>query len=93
MPHAKAKVVDRHGQTVPIGVRGELWMAGYQLCRGYWENPEKTAEVLVRDERGELWLRTGDEAVIDVDGYCAITGRFKDIIIRGNVPCCQNNPK
>lgn len=83
MPHARVKIVDRANRVVPIGVRGELCVAGYQVCRGYWENPEKTAEVLVRDENGELWLHTGDEAVLDVDGYCTITGRFKDIIIRG----------
>ncbi|KAF2259740.1 acetyl-CoA synthetase-like protein [Lojkania enalia] len=83
MPHARAKIVDHNGRIVPIGVRGELCVTGYQLCRGYWENPEKTNDVLVRDEQGELWLKTGDEAVIDVDGYCTITGRFKDIIIRG----------
>jgi acyl-CoA synthetase (AMP-forming)/AMP-acid ligase II len=83
MPHARVKIVDRENRIVPIGVRGELCVTGYQICRGYWENPEKTAEVLVRDEHGECWLHTGDEAVLDVDGYCTITGRFKDIIIRG----------
>ncbi|KAF1967700.1 acetyl-CoA synthetase-like protein [Bimuria novae-zelandiae CBS 107.79] len=83
MPHARVKIVDRDNRVVPIGVRGELCVAGYQVCRGYWENPAKTAEVLVRDELGEVWLHTGDEAVLDVDGYCCITGRFKDIIIRG----------
>ncbi|KAF1845029.1 acetyl-CoA synthetase-like protein [Cucurbitaria berberidis CBS 394.84] len=83
LPHARVKIVDHDDRVVPIGVRGELCVAGYQVCRGYWENPEKTAELLVRDEQGELWLHTGDEAVLDVDGYCTITGRFKDIIIRG----------
>ncbi|KAF2193547.1 acetyl-CoA synthetase-like protein [Zopfia rhizophila CBS 207.26] len=83
LPHARVKIVDRYDKIVPVGVRGELCVAGYQLQRGYWENPEKTAEAMVRDEQGELWLHTGDEAVIDVDGYCTITGRFKDIIIRG----------
>lgn len=83
MPHARVKIVDHTNRIVPIGVRGELCVAGYQVCRGYWENPAKTAEVLVRDEQGEMWLHTGDEAVLDVDGYCTITGRFKDIIIRG----------
>ncbi|KAI8935545.1 hypothetical protein NX059_008115 [Plenodomus lindquistii] len=83
LPHARVKIVDHDDRVVPIGVRGELCVAGYQVCRGYWENPEKTAELLVRDDQGELWLHTGDEAVLDVDGYCTITGRFKDIIIRG----------
>lgn len=83
LPHARVKIVDHQDHVVPIGIRGELCISGYQVCRGYWENPEKTAELLVRDDQGELWLHTGDEAVLDVDGYCTITGRFKDIIIRG----------
>ncbi|RYN71812.1 putative acyl-CoA synthetase [Alternaria alternata] len=83
LPHARVKIVDHQDRIVPIGVRGELCVAGYQVCRGYWENAEKTAELIVRDEYGEPWLHTGDEAVLDVDGYCTITGRFKDIIIRG----------
>ncbi|OSS54492.1 hypothetical protein B5807_01045 [Epicoccum nigrum] len=83
LPHAKVKIVDHEDRVLPIGYRGELCISGYQLCRGYWENPEKTAELLIRDEHGEMWLHTGDEAVLDVDGYCTITGRFKDIIIRG----------
>lgn len=94
MPHARVKIVDRDNSIMPIGVRGELCVAGYQLCRGYWENPAKSAEVLIRDEQGELWLHTGDEAVLDVDGYCTITGRFKDIIIRGMLAlsCLTTNP-
>lgn len=83
MPHAHAKIVDRNGKVVPIGTRGELCIAGYQLQRGYWLDPEKTSEVMVRDEEGILWLHTGDEGVFDTDGYCTITGRFKDLIIRG----------
>lgn len=83
MPHAYAKIVDRAGQVVPVGERGELWMGGYQLQAGYWNNSEKTAEVMTRDENGMLWLRTGDEAMFNDQGYCTITGRFKDIIIRG----------
>lgn len=86
LPHARAKIIDRKGTVLPIGMRGELCVAGYQLQRGYWENEEKTAEVMIRDEQGVLWLHTGDEAVFDVDGYCTITGRFKDIIIRGTLP-------
>jgi mevalonyl-CoA ligase len=85
MPHAHAKIVDREGRIVPIGERGELHIAGYQLQAGYWKNAEKTAEAMVRDENGLLWLKTGDEAVFHDDGYCTITGRFKDIIIRGTL--------
>lgn len=87
MPHAQAKIVDRDGRTVPVGTRGELCIAGYQLQAGYWNNSEKTNEVMVRDGAGVLWLHTGDEAVFDEDGYCTITGRFKDIIIRGMNIC------
>ncbi|GAB1317373.1 Long chain fatty acid acyl-CoA [Madurella fahalii] len=83
MPHAMAKIVDRDGHIVPVGTRGELCIGGYQLQAGYWNNSEKTNEVMVRDESGVLWLHTGDEAVFDERGYCSITGRFKDIIIRG----------
>ncbi|KAK7428807.1 hypothetical protein QQZ08_004732 [Neonectria magnoliae] len=83
MPHAQAKIVDRDGNIVPIGVRGELCIGGYQLQAGYWNNSEKTSECMIRDASGVLWLHTGDEAVFDENGYCSITGRFKDIIIRG----------
>jgi acyl-CoA synthetase (AMP-forming)/AMP-acid ligase II len=83
MPHAHARIVDRNGNVVPLGVRGELCIAGYQLQAGYWLNPEKTAEAMVHDDDGVLWLHTGDEAVFDAEGYCKITGRFKDLIIRG----------
>lgn len=83
MPHARAKIIDRDGQIVPIGERGELCIGGYQLQAGYWNNSEKTNDCMIRDESGQLWLHTGDEAVFDERGYCSITGRFKDIIIRG----------
>lgn len=87
MPHARAKIVDADGQVVPVGTRGELCIAGYQLQAGYWNNSAKTNEAMVRDAAGVLWLHTGDEAVFDDDGYCTITGRFKDIIIRGTCAC------
>lgn len=90
MPHAQAKIVDRDGNVVPVGTRGELCMAGYQLQAGYWNNSEKTNEAMVRDSAGVLWLHTGDEAVFDEQGYCTITGRFKDIIIRGKSPVSPN---
>jgi long-chain acyl-CoA synthetase len=83
MPHAKAKIIDAQGHIVPVAQRGELCIAGYQLTKGYWNNPEKTAETLVTDSDGVTWLKTGDEAIFDEEGYCTITGRFKDIIIRG----------
>ncbi|EEH39219.2 2-succinylbenzoate-CoA ligase [Paracoccidioides lutzii Pb01] len=84
LPHASAKIINPNtGETVKVGERGELCMAGYQIHKGYWENPEKTAETLIEDEDGTIWLRTGDEAMFNSEGYCSITGRFKDIIIRG----------
>lgn len=83
LPHARAKIIDAQGNIVPIGQRGELCMSGYQLTKGYWHNPEKTAETFITDSEGVKWLKTGDEASFNAEGYCTITGRFKDIIIRG----------
>ena len=83
MPHAKAKIIDTKGNIVPVGQRGELCMAGYQLTKGYWNNPDKTNETFLIDQDSVAWLKTGDEAIFTPEGYCTITGRFKDIIIRG----------
>ena len=77
-PHVELKVVDAGGATVRRG-QGELCARGYALMRGYWADPARTAEIV--DEHG--WLHTGDLATIDDDGYVRITGRLKDIIIRG----------
>lgn len=63
---------------MPPGEVGELWIRGAQLIKGYWNNPEATAAA-IRDG----WLRTGDLARIDADGFCYIVGRAKDMIIRG----------
>lgn len=86
MPHTLAKVVDKHGKILPRGHRGELLVGGYALQKGYWKNEEKTREVMKRDADGVLWMHTGDEVVIDEQGYGHITGRIKDLIIRGNIP-------
>jgi len=85
MPHISAKVVAVATTTaVPVGVRGELCIAGYALSSGYYRAPEKTDETFrVHTDDGRRWLHTGDEAYFDADGHCVITGRFKDIIIRG----------
>lgn len=83
LPHMRAKIVETNGEIVPTGARGELCVAGFALQIGYWQNPEKTAEVMRTDENGIRWMHTGDEAVFDNEGYCRITGRIKDIIIRG----------
>ena len=93
LPHLHAKIIDREGKTVKVGERGELCISGYSLCKGYWKNKRKTDEAMVRDERGVLWLKTGDEAVFNEEGYCTITGRFKDIIIRGEWHCLPGMEK
>lgn len=78
-PHVEVKVVAEDGSTVPAGAVGELWTRGYSVMSGYWDEPEKTAESIA--DGG--WMRTGDLATIDADGYCNIVGRLKDMIIRG----------
>jgi acyl-CoA synthetase (AMP-forming)/AMP-acid ligase II len=85
LPHVEAKIVqvDDRAVIVPIGQRGELVVAGYNVMKGYWGDEARTAEVRVVDEAGKLWMHTGDEAEMDADGYVKITGRIKDLIIRG----------
>ncbi|WP_156511638.1 AMP-binding protein, partial [Rhodococcoides kroppenstedtii] len=79
-PHLEVKIVDPvTGETVPRGEPGELCTRGYSVMIGYWNNPEKTAEA-IDDER---WMHTGDIGVMDDDGYVAVTGRIKDMVIRG----------
>ncbi|PZS24617.1 MAG: AMP-binding protein, partial [Pseudonocardiales bacterium] len=78
-PHQEVKVVDpATGRPVPIGEPGEFCTRGYSVMRGYWNEPEKTAEVL-RDG----WMHTGDLATMDDEGYLNIVGRIKDMVIRG----------
>ncbi|KAF3928247.1 S-dihydroxybenzoyltransferase [Arthrobotrys entomopaga] len=85
MPHTQAKIVDIHDRSkiLPIGEKGELATAGYCLQKYYWGDEERTAEVMVYDEDGTRWMFTGDEAEMDADGFVKITGRIKDLIIRG----------
>ncbi|WP_093268815.1 AMP-binding protein [Saccharopolyspora shandongensis] len=79
-PHLEIKIVDpATGLTVPRGTPGELCTRGYSVMLGYWEQPEKTAEVV----DAARWMHTGDLAVMDEDGYVSITGRIKDMVIRG----------
>ena len=78
-PHVEVKVVDLEGRIVPRGERGELCTRGYSVMLGYWDETEKTADVL--DANG--WMHTGDLATIDDEGYCNIVGRIKDMVIRG----------
>ncbi|EXJ91325.1 hypothetical protein A1O1_04437 [Capronia coronata CBS 617.96] len=85
LPHVEAKVVDPfdHDKILGTGERGELAVHGYLVMKEYWGQPEKTAEVIKIDEDGKVWMHSGDEASIDEDGYVSITGRIKDLIIRG----------
>ncbi|HEY0637408.1 MAG TPA: AMP-binding protein [Pseudonocardiaceae bacterium] len=79
-PHLESKVVDPEtGLTVPRGVPGELCTRGYSVMLGYWEEPDKTAEAI----DAARWMHTGDLAVMDGEGYLNITGRIKDMVIRG----------
>jgi len=78
-PHVQVKLVDSDGNVVPRGERGELLTRGYNVMRGYWDDPERTSECL--DAAG--WMHTGDLATMDEEGYCSIVGRLKDMIIRG----------
>lgn len=79
-PHLEVKVVDpASGRTVPRGEPGELCTRGYSVMLGYWDQPERTAEAV----DAARWMHTGDLAVMDGDGYLSITGRIKDMVIRG----------
>jgi acyl-CoA synthetase (AMP-forming)/AMP-acid ligase II len=75
------KVVDPEGGTLPPGADGELMVRGPMVTRGYYRQPELTAESYLPDG----YFRTGDQARMDEDGYVKITGRIKDLIIRGGV--------
>ncbi|MCY8569964.1 AMP-binding protein [Bacillus haynesii] len=80
LPNVEVKITEPGtNQEVARGVQGELCTRGYHVMKGYYKNPEATAAVI--DEEG--FLHTGDLAVMDEKGYCRITGRLKDMIIRG----------
>jgi fatty-acyl-CoA synthase len=79
-PHLEVKIVDPDsGDSLPRNEPGELCTRGYSVMLGYWEQPDKTAEAI--DSAG--WMHTGDLGVMDDDGYVNITGRIKDMVIRG----------
>ncbi|KAF0221513.1 MAG: fatty-acyl-CoA [Geobacteraceae bacterium] len=80
LPGAEVKIIDiETGATLPPGKQGELCARGYMVMKGYYKMAEETAKVV--DAEG--WLHTGDLAVMDENGYCKITGRIKQMIIRG----------
>jgi fatty-acyl-CoA synthase len=80
LPNVEVKIVDpTTDEQVAPGVQGELCTRGYHVMKGYYKNPEATSEAIDSDN----WLHTGDLAIMDEDGYCKITGRIKDMIIRG----------
>jgi len=80
MPCIEVKVADpKTGLALPPGVQGEVCCRGYNVMKGYYRMPEATAKAI--DDEG--WLHSGDLGVLDADGYLAITGRLKDMIIRG----------
>jgi fatty-acyl-CoA synthase len=79
-PHLEAKIINpESGAIVPIGTVGELCVRGYSLMQGYWDDPEKTAQTIDADG----WIHSGDLAAMDEEGYVSITGRIKDMVIRG----------
>jgi fatty-acyl-CoA synthase len=79
-PHVEVKIVDPEtGATLPRGETGEFCTRGYSVMLGYWNDAEKTAETIDDDK----WMHTGDLGVMDADGYLNITGRIKDVVMRG----------
>jgi fatty-acyl-CoA synthase len=80
LPELEVKIIDpASGADRPRGERGELCCRGYNVMKGYYNNPEATGTAIDADG----WLHTGDEASVDADGFLRITGRIKDLIIRG----------
>ena len=85
-PHVEVKVIDPEtGRVLPPGTPGELCTRGYSVMLGYWDDPERTAEVI----DAARWMHTGDLAVMDDEGYVNITGRIKDMVIRAARTCTR----
>jgi len=79
-PHVEIRIADpESGETLERGQPGEFCTRGYSVMIGYWDDPDRTAEVIDHDG----WMHTGDLAVMDQDGYVRIVGRIKDMVIRG----------
>lgn len=86
LPNYEVKCVDDNGCEVPLGEVGELWVRGSSVIKGYINKPEATAEAIV-----DGWLKTGDVAKVDGDGFIYIVDRKKDMVLRGgeNVYCAE----
>jgi long-chain acyl-CoA synthetase len=78
VPVCDVRVVDAHGEDVPTGEPGELWIKGPNIVKGYWNKPEATAASF-----SDGWLHTGDVARLDDEGFIFIVDRAKDMVIRG----------
>ena len=78
-PHLEVKIIDEEGAIVPVGQTGDICTRGYAVMKGYWDDPQRTAETV--DSGG--WLHSGDLGVMDEEGYVSVVGRLKDMIIRG----------
>jgi long-chain acyl-CoA synthetase len=85
-PVGDIRIVDAAGKPLPPGGVGELWVKGPSIVKGYWQNPDATAATFV-----DGWLRTGDIARLDDEGFCYILDRAKDMLIRGgeNIYCVE----
>jgi long-chain acyl-CoA synthetase len=86
LPVGDIRIVGPDGRERPTGKSGELWVRGPNVIKGYWRNPQATAETFV-----EGWLRTGDIGFVDANGFCTIVDRAKDMLIRGgeNIYCVE----
>ena len=86
VPVCDLKIVGADGETLPPGQVGELWARGPNIVKGYWNKPQATAETFV-----DGWVRTGDLARLDEEGFCYIIDRAKDMLIRGgeNIYCIE----
>jgi len=78
IPYVQIKIVDTENRVVPIGEQGEICTRGYSVMKGYWNDDEKTEETIINN-----WLHSGDLGTMNEHGYVRITGRIKDMIIRG----------
>ena len=77
VPNTEVRIVNDDGEDMPLGEAGELWARGPQVMKGYWQRPEATAETVTADG----WLKTGDVALVQPDGYIRIVDRKKDMIL------------